>query len=294
MARLPMEMDPSSAVREGEMPMSIEIDGETKYMTPSEIRALETGSDASPTLTPNPNSDIKLVEDLMRTIDPRSVVREGEVNQALATGGAADSLLPLLESLKNGTKLSDENRESILFQIQSLDPRSTVREGEMPMMGEEDKNLFMSLMNKGIPEDMIIDIMADSKVPVMGGGGMDIATSGMINPAEFGGLPKTGSSPASGNPSMQTSPATGNPTGMNQNDMAMYLQNKVSEIKGRTGGSQGLGALSGVNSKMATIVDPNDLRGRPPKPDPYPESPYGIKNPLNPANQPPNIPIKTS
>ena len=271
-----MEMDPRSALREGEMP------------------------DASPTSTPNPNSDIELVEDLMRTVDPRSVVREGEVNQALATGGAADYLLPLLESLKNGTKLSDENRESILFQIQSLDPRSTVREGEyvskktMPMMGEEDKNLFMSLMNKGIPEDMIIDIMADSKVPVMGGGGMDIATSGMINPAEFGGLPKTGSSPASGNPSMQTSPATGNPTGMNQNDMAMYLQNKVSEIKGRTGGSQGLGALSGVNSKMATIVDPNDLRGRPPKPDPYPESPYGIKNPLNPANQPPNIPIKTS
>jgi len=67
----------------------------------------------------------------------------------------------------------------------------------------------------------------------------------MINPAEFGGLPKTGSSPA-GNPSMQTSPATGNPTGMNQNDMAMYLQNKVAEIKGRTGGSAGMGALSGV------------------------------------------------
>ena len=246
-----MEMDPRSAVREGEMPMSIEIDGETKYMTPSEIRALEAGSDASPTLTPNPNSDIELVEDLMRTLDPRSVVREGEVNQVLETGGAAGSLLPLLESLKGGAKLSDENRESILFQIQSLDPRSTVREGEyvskktMPMMGEEDKNLFMSLMKKGIPEDMIIDIMADSKVPVMGGIVGGAANAGMINPSEFGGLPKTGSSPA-GNPSMQTSPATGNPTGMNQGDMAMYLQNKVNEIRGRTGGSSGMGALSGV------------------------------------------------
>ena len=251
MARLPMEMDPRSAVREGEMPMSIEIDGETKYMTPSEIQTLEAGSDAGPTLTPNLNSDIELVEDLMRTLDPRSVVREGEVNQVLETGGAAGSLLPLLESLKGGAKLSDENRESILFQIQSLDPRSTVREGEyvskktMPMMGEEDKNLFMSLMKKGIPEDMIIDIMADSKVPVMGGAVGGAANAGMINPSEFGGLPKTGSSPA-GNPSMQTSPATGNPTGMSQNDMAMYLQNKVAEIKGRTGGSAGMGALSGV------------------------------------------------
>jgi len=254
MAEENMGMDPRSAVREGEMPMSIEIDGETKYMTPSEIRALEAGSDASPTLTPNPNSDIELVEDLMRTLDPRSVVREGEVNQALATGGAADSLLPLLESLKGGAKLSDENRESILFQIQSLDPRSTVREGEMPMMGEEDKNLFMSLMNKGIPEDMIIDIMADSKVPVMGGGVGGAANAGMINPSEFGGLPKTGSSPASGNPSMQTSPATGNPTGMNQNDMAMYLQNKVAEIRGRTGGSAGMGALSGVPAGNQTPI----------------------------------------
>jgi hypothetical protein len=93
----------------------------------------------------------------------------------------------------------------------------------------------------GIPEGDIIDIMANAKV----GEAVEGAANAGINPAEFGGLPKTGSSPA-GNPSMQTSPATGNPTGMNQNDMAMYLQNKVAEIKGRTGGSAGMGALSGV------------------------------------------------
>ena len=33
-----------------------------------------------------------------------------------------------------------------------------------------------------------------------------------------------------------------------------------------------------------TIVDPRDLRGRPKKPDPNPESKYGIKHPLHPAN----------
>ena len=33
-----------------------------------------------------------------------------------------------------------------------------------------------------------------------------------------------------------------------------------------------------------TMVDPNQLRGRPPKKDPNPESPYGIKHPLHPAN----------
>ena len=109
---------------------------------------------------------------------------------------------------------------------------------DMPMMSEEEKRVFTELFERGVPEDMIIDIMASAKV-----GATIPATA--VNPAEFGGLPKTGSSPA-GNPSMQTSPATGNPTGMSQNDMAMYLQNKVNEIKGRTGGSAGMGALSGV------------------------------------------------
>jgi len=33
-----------------------------------------------------------------------------------------------------------------------------------------------------------------------------------------------------------------------------------------------------------TIVDPNDLKGRPKKADPNPESPYGIKHPMHPAN----------
>jgi hypothetical protein len=36
--------------------------------------------------------------------------------------------------------------------------------------------------------------------------------------------------------------------------------------------------------KKETIVDPNDLKGRPKKADPNPESPYGIKHPLHPAN----------
>jgi len=36
--------------------------------------------------------------------------------------------------------------------------------------------------------------------------------------------------------------------------------------------------------KKEAIVDPNDLKGRPKKADPNPESPYGIKHPLHPAN----------
>lgn len=36
--------------------------------------------------------------------------------------------------------------------------------------------------------------------------------------------------------------------------------------------------------RKEAIVDPNDLKGRPKKADPNPESPYGIKHPLHPAN----------
>lgn len=36
--------------------------------------------------------------------------------------------------------------------------------------------------------------------------------------------------------------------------------------------------------KKEAIVDPNDLKGRPKKADPNPESPYGIKHPMHPAN----------
>ena len=38
------------------------------------------------------------------------------------------------------------------------------------------------------------------------------------------------------------------------------------------------------NLRKETIVDPRDLRGRPKKDDPNPESKYGIKHPLHPAN----------
>jgi hypothetical protein len=140
--------------------------------------------------------------------------------------------------------MSDKELE--LMKSDGVNPTMPVEEGmldnpSLPIMSEEDKELFRTLSDMGIPDIEIIDIMANAKV----GEAVEGAANAGINPAEFGGLPKTGSSPA-GNPSMQTSPATGNPTGMNQNDMAMYLQNKVAEIKGRTGGSAGMGALSGV------------------------------------------------
>ena len=43
-------------------------------------------------------------------------------------------------------------------------------------------------------------------------------------------------------------------------------------------------ATKRLAKREATIVDPNDLRGRPKKADPNPESKFGIKHPMHPAN----------
>ena len=158
-----------------EAPMSIEIDGKTMMMTPSEIADME-------------NMD--------------------------STGGRA---IPAEQNM-----------------------------GDMPMMSEEEKRVFMELFEKGIPEDMIIDIMASAKV-----GATLPATA--VNPSEFGGLPNTGSSPASGNPSMPTGSGA-----MTNQDMSMYLQNKVNEIRGRTGGSPTTPTMGALPlARPNTLTDPS-------------------------------------
>jgi hypothetical protein len=171
MARLPMEMD--------ERPMSVEVDGKTMMMTPSEIADMESMD---------------------------------------STGGEA---IPAEQDM-------------------GLNSMSG-----MPIMSEEDKELFRTLSDMGIPDTEIIDIMANAKL----GEAVEGAATAGINPAEFGGLPKTGSSPASGNPSMPIVGGAGAGAMTNQ-DMSMYLQNKVKEIRERTGGD--MGALSGVPSGNQT------------------------------------------
>ena len=139
----------------------------------------------------------------------------------------------------SGAELADieKNNPSLIEQaIRNLSGEAMGKEN-MPMMDGDEKRVFMELFDRGVPEDMIIDIMASAKV-----GATLPATA--VNPAEFGGLPNTGSSPA-GDPSMPTAGGTGGGAMSNQ-DMTMYLQNKVNEIKSRTGGNTGMGALSGV------------------------------------------------
>jgi hypothetical protein len=56
----------------------------------------------------------------MKMLDPRSVVREGEQQQARATGGAADYLITTVQSILGGSTLTDKQRRSFYQQARDL------------------------------------------------------------------------------------------------------------------------------------------------------------------------------
>ena len=108
-----MNMDPNSAVRDGEL-------------NPS---------------NPGPAEDAKLVSSLLQMLDPASPVREGE-----GPDGPLANMYTKLQSLESalmqGYKLAPEARKTLANQAVSLmdqmnpdmmDPGSAVRGGEMPM-----------------------------------------------------------------------------------------------------------------------------------------------------------------
>jgi len=57
-------------------------------------------------------ADLAMVFAFMKMLDPNSVVREGEQQQAKATGGAADYLVAVVKSLKGEGSLTDLQRKS--------------------------------------------------------------------------------------------------------------------------------------------------------------------------------------
>lgn len=71
--------------------------------------------------TPNPTgaSDIAMVFAYMKSLDPTSVVREGEFATAKNSGGAEDSVRAMYNAVLNGQKLTPEIRKSIAAQSQA-------------------------------------------------------------------------------------------------------------------------------------------------------------------------------
>ena len=68
----------------------------------------------SATATPSGANDVALVFGFMKTIDPNSVVREGEFAQAQDTTGVPSRVLNLYNRLTEGERLTPEQRENFL------------------------------------------------------------------------------------------------------------------------------------------------------------------------------------
>mgnify|MGYP003110755506 CR=1 FL=1 len=65
-------------------------------------------------------ADLSMIFAYMKMLDPRSVVREGEQDQARATGGITDQYINTINRLRTGESLTDGQRYSFVFNAKSL------------------------------------------------------------------------------------------------------------------------------------------------------------------------------
>ena len=86
-----------------------------------------------------------------------------------------------------------------------------------------------------------------------------------------------------------TNPQTGNPETMNQNDMAMYLQNKVADIRSRTGGSPQGATIPATLNKPQLGALPQPPQRRPT----MARDPYGADTTSSPFGNSMNKPMNT-
>ena len=71
-------------------------------------------------------ADLSMIFAYMKMLDPRSVVREGEQQQARATGGAADYLITTVQAIVGGAALTDKQRRSFYQQARDLLERKAI------------------------------------------------------------------------------------------------------------------------------------------------------------------------
>jgi len=114
MEMMKQQEDSRSVVRDEEIPMSIEIDGQTMMMKPSEIQQMI----------------------MQEQLDPRSVVRAGEMgkNLSMLEKQMADLTMSDKEAIEALTSMGISLEDAMQA---VLDPQSVVREGEImgPALG---------------------------------------------------------------------------------------------------------------------------------------------------------------
>ena len=106
-------------------------------------------------------ADLSMIFAYMKMLDPRSVVREGEQQQARATGGAADYLINTVKSLQGEGSLTDLQRKSFrdaaykyyMDEVGNLEILNKGLKGEMDAMGYTGTREFFVEPNKYVDKN---------------------------------------------------------------------------------------------------------------------------------------------
>jgi len=122
-----MLLDPNSAVREGEMNYSYQVDDRIEQMTPSQMANEQSSG--------NITSDTSLLYSLFKMADPDSVVREGELFSPTSPSSSANYFGKIYNDVISGkTQLTDLQRKSFMDQgmimsaqmgLMEIDPAGT-------------------------------------------------------------------------------------------------------------------------------------------------------------------------
>lgn len=72
------------------------------------------------TKNPSPAGDLSLIFNYMKLLDPGSVVRESEFATAAASGSFGDRIKAMVEQLRSGKRLSDEQRNDFIARAGAL------------------------------------------------------------------------------------------------------------------------------------------------------------------------------
>lgn len=115
-------------------------------------------------------SDIALITNYMKMLDPRSVVREGEFATAENAGGVPETVRNLYNKLMSGDKLSEQVRKDYLSQVDRLYKNASKTH-------KDQKKTFSDLAGRyGVnPDNVIIDLTTNRE--------KDTAEKDLINKA---------------------------------------------------------------------------------------------------------------
>jgi len=129
---------------------------------------------------PSAAGDIALLTGYMKLIDPGSTVREGEFATAQNAGGVPDQIRALYEKVRNGQRLSENQRLDFLTQARTL--AASQRDTQQHLADQYMATAKKLQLN---PEEVIMDYFQGLNLdPEVQGPGFDAANGLMSAPAQ--------------------------------------------------------------------------------------------------------------